>query len=199
MEIKVTTPTVLALSRSLKELATEYPKEYGKAFRTLGMSLRSRVQKAMKTGNIPVGSIKPLHQLTVLLKKADGKPKGFGGRLKDAVRYKCYGRGLESEVTIGFLDGSAAEAAKKMQSATQKSMTEEDRKRWHVIAYYQKRSGNNRLAQAIEDWLLTGNTKTKPERSFISPFFEDPNTSAEAVRIVSGRIKSILAKTKLGV
>lgn len=176
--------------KTLEELATAFPNEFRQGCTTLGVAIKSRMLRAMRSGKIPSGSITPLHILSKLLRKRN---RGFGGRLQNMLRYRVKGKGPEAQLTVGFLRDT--ELANMVMTENSETLTKAQRRAWHIKAYYiRKKDGNMRLAKAIEDWLLTGSTKTKPRREFILPFAQDSATPAEAIRIVGGRITSIIER-----
>lgn len=191
----------LEAAKNLHEIARLFPNEIRAGLGTVGISLKGKIVRAMKSGQTPTGSMAPLHPLTLLFRRlarkhGSGNAKGFGGKLQNAVRYKIQGSGTETKISIGFIDGDPAQAASKTMAPWTRSLSAAQRRIWHIRAGEGRKAGNGRLAQAIEDWLAAGSTKTKPERAYIQPFVQDQATKDNMLRVVKGRIYSIIEKGK---
>lgn len=191
----------LEAAKNLHEIARLFPNEIRAGLGTAGITLKGKIVKAMKSGWTPGESMAPLHPLTLLFRRLARKHgarniRGFGGELQNAIRYKIQGSGTETKISVGFIDGKPAKAAQYTMSPWTRSLSAAQRRIWHIRAGEERKAGNGRLAQAIEDWLADGSTKTKPERAYIQPFAQDQATKDNMLRVVKGRIYSIIEKGK---
>jgi len=177
------------------KLRADFPNEILAAFKTLGVSIRSRIIKSMTSGKVNNGRISPLHKLT----KAMYKKKGFMGKLKPSIRFKVARNGqFPDKVSIGYLNADVANYAQKHAMTEEKKvLTLADRRHWHIKSTYAKKAGNEKLYKAIESFLSEG-VYNRPQRDFILIESNYLFRSGEALRIVKGRIKSIIEKRNMG-
>lgn len=168
------------VAKSLRQLADDFPKEFKKAFNTLGFSIRAKIKKVMKKGD---STIAPLHPLSIAL-----KAKGYGGKLQNAIRYKISNHSNDLDLTVGYIND--INIAKKIMNAKTYKLTKAQRRKWHIKAG--KAKGNKKLYDAINQFLVED--YNKPKRDYIMPVYASITSNNEAVRIVYGRIKSIIEK-----
>lgn len=182
------------VSDSLLSLQKEFPREFRRGLTTLGVTFRARIRNALLEGRTPSGAVPALSRLTLALRRArNSRVRGHGGILAKALRYTITGRGADMSLRVGFTASrSAAAAAQKFQSSGQKPFSKEQRKWLLLTLIHAREDKKSYLLKAAEDALHEG--YRKPERAFIEPFAVP--MSQDAVRIVRGRIQSIIQRAK---
>lgn len=182
------------VSDSLLSLQKGFPREFRRGLTTLGVTFRARIRRALREGRTPSGAVPALSRLTLELRRArNSRVRGHGGILANALRYTITGRGSDMTLRVGFTASrSAAEAAQEFQSSEQKTFSQEQRKWLRLTLIHARMEGNSALFNAARNALHEG--YRKPERAFIEPFAVP--MSQDAVRIVRGRIQSIIQRAK---
>ncbi len=176
---------------ALLDLQRQFPKEFRAGLMTLGTSLRSRMQKEVAKGQVPGQSWPALHALTMALRNRGMDPRiammlrkrrgwrgrTFGGKLPGLLRYKVMAGGLD--VRVGWMDDmtpGVTRTATLFQGAESRPFTRREHMLMRVLHVNQER------------------TKRRPSRDVINAEGTAQVTSDDAIRIVAGRIRSIIEK-----
>ena len=176
---------------TLQALAREYPKEIGKGMNTLGMKMRGQIKRELEAGAPARKTLAPLAGNTLAIrrlsigqgKRMTKKQKYFGGALSGLVRYK-YDK-TTGTLKVGWMPGmqqggDPGKAAGRFQLAHNRKITIPERIFFRL----------NKLKQE--------KTYVRPQREVISPYEDDAATKLDAIRIVAGRIRSIVEKKRIG-
>ena len=159
----------------LQALARDFPREFPRAMKTLGMSLRKRIARELTAGSPAGKALAPLHQNTLALRRyfKNGKERQFGGMLVNVIRYEWDGKSLR----VGWLDSQTpgiSRAAVRFQKFITRAITPRERRLRRILGIEQEKA------------------YVKPERQAMSPYVSDPKIGDEATTIVAKAIKGII-------
>lgn len=203
------TSNAVTVAGQLEQLKTQFPEEFAKAWRSVGPRIKSTILKALRTGKAGNVSWKPLHPYTEAMRSASvGKIKrgslgskkgnGFGGRLRELIKYDTTPQSVE----IGVRWESGRKAAEGFQTSLNSSLPPKRRSLLHMDLYYVRKRISTARTRGIDysvaeqgiSKLLSDGSKRRPARPFIEPIANDTSEQSAVLKIVSDRIKKLLEK-----
>jgi hypothetical protein len=167
--------TAGAAGKALREIARNYPREYRRALPTLGIRGKNIIAKTTQNRSIPkvgrIANLAPLSDVTKTMRKARGhRGLTMGGLLPKLIRYRV----TATRVYVGIMAGGE-KSFKKFQDKERRELSTKERHLRHKLR--------------IDDM-----TYNRPARPVIDTVAKWPGMKQDMVRVLSGRIKSMMEK-----